>query len=305
MKPIEIAKLVIRILLGIMFITTAILKLITIDAFELYIYSFGILNYVLVSIFARLVIAFEFLVGVFLIAKIWYKYTWWGTMLMMIGFTFFLIYVSIFRNDANCHCFGELIELDPLNSIIKNLITIMLLLFIRKENDYQFRFKKWFIGLTMAVALIIPFAVFPMDGVYNKFKSPKNEFNIEAFEALQQDSTLTEIQWDDGNYFVAFYISGCKYCKLSIKKISSMVERNNLDYNKIIILITGNEYNIDLFKEESGTEDYRYYFTHPKMLLDVVYGKFPTFFYLKDGEVQKAVDFRGIEEGELVDFLQE
>ena len=39
----------------------------------------------------------------------------------MIGFTLFLIYTAIYRNDANCHCFGSFIEINPVESIIKNI----------------------------------------------------------------------------------------------------------------------------------------------------------------------------------------
>lgn len=304
MKPIEIAKLFIRILLGVLFITTAIMKLISIDGFELYIYSFGIFNYVLVSLLARMLIAFELFVGFFLIARIWYKPIWWLTMLMMIGFTLFLCYVSLFRNDANCHCFGEIIQLNPINSIVKNLITIILLLLVRNEKEYQFSFRKWLIGLVLAAVIIVPFIVFPMDSLYNKIKSPDKEFNMNAFEILQQDSMLTDLHFDDDDYFVAFFISGCQYCKLSIQKIASIVEKNQLDHHKIVIMIAGNPDGIDQFKKASGTEHYHYYLSPPRKLLDVVYGKFPTFFYMKEGKVVKAVDFRGVDEKEMVDFLK-
>ncbi|MDL2308796.1 DoxX family membrane protein, partial [Bacteroidales bacterium OttesenSCG-928-C03] len=247
-KTIHIIKLILRLLLGGMFITTAILKLLSIDQFELYIYSFGIFNYLWCTFFARCIIAFEFLLGFCLIIKFYYKYTWWATMATLIGFTLFLVYVAIFRNDSNCHCFGDFVELNPINSIIKNLITIILLLFIRKEPDYKFRFKNLIVGLYFAATVTVCFILFPMDAIYNQIKSPIKEVNLEVFEKIQTDSTFTA-DFDDGKYIVPVFIPTCKYCKLSMKKLNSIVESREIDKSRINIFIIGDNQYIEKFKE--------------------------------------------------------
>ena len=118
---------ILRIGIGGMFVIAAILKLMSIDEFEIYIYSFNVLSFLLTSFVSRIIIAGEFILGLFLILKINYKFTWNATMIVLILFTLFLIYVAIFRNDTNCHCFGELVELSPVESIIKNVIAMILL----------------------------------------------------------------------------------------------------------------------------------------------------------------------------------
>ena len=118
---------ILRIGIGGMFVIAAILKLMSIDEFEIYIYSFNVLNFLLTSFVSRIIIAGEFILGLFLILKINYKFTWNATMTVLILFTLFLIYVAIFRNDTNCHCFGQLVELSPVESIIKNVIAMILL----------------------------------------------------------------------------------------------------------------------------------------------------------------------------------
>ena len=131
-KTITILKTIIRIGIGVFFIASAILKLLSLDHFELYIYSFNIFSFMLSSFAARAIIAAEILVGILLIAKVRYKAAWWLTMLMLIGFSFLLIYVILFRDDSNCHCMGDLVEIKPSLSLIKNLVAIALMLFIRK-----------------------------------------------------------------------------------------------------------------------------------------------------------------------------
>ena len=305
MKAKEIVLLILRLLIGGMFIATAIMKLLSIDEFEAYIYSFDIFNFLLSIVVARLVIMAEMLLGICLMAKLLYKYAWWLTMLMLIGFTFLLIYVAIFRNDTNCHCFGDIVQVDPAHSIIKNVVTMILMLFIRKEEDYQFKWKKWAIIAAFVVSFVVPFCVFPMDVIYSKFVSPVEEVNVDAFEKVQMDSTMTSFDIHDGNYVVAVYASGCRYCKMSAKRISLMMEQNEIDPSKFQILIWGDSIHIQQFREETNCERFPWYSISPYDAINMVYGKFPTFILTRDGQVETGFEYRGLDEKMLVNFLAE
>ena len=300
-----VVKFILRILIGAFFITTAILKLLSLDSFEIYIYSFNIFSFNLCAIIARLVIAAELLVGAFLIAKILYKPTWWLTLLMLVGFTFFLVYVAIFRQDSNCHCMGDLVELNPAYSIIKNLITIVLLFFIRKEEDYQFKGKK-VLGIVLAVlALGVPFILFPTDATYNLFKKSDNNVNEKSFEQFMQDSVAQSLNIQEGNYVLGYLASGCKYCKLSAKKINTMVENNQLDTNKVVFIIWGGDESIQKFKEETDATHFRYAKISPIEAIQLVSGQFPTYVLVKDGKPVEDMDIRGLNDNKIRSFLIE
>ena len=300
-----VVKFILRILIGAFFITTAILKLLSLDSFEIYIYSFNIFSFNLCAIIARLVIAAELLVGAFLIAKILYKPTWCLTLLMLVGFTFFLVYVAIFRQDSNCHCMGDLVELNPAYSIIKNLITIVLLFFIRKEEDYQFKGKKA-VGIVLAVlALGVPFILFPTDATYNLFKKSDNNVNEKSFEQFMQDSVAQSLNIQEGNYVLGYLASGCKYCKLSAKKINTMVENNQLDTNKVVFIIWGGDESIQKFKEETDATHFRYAKISPIEAIQLVSGQFPTYVLVKDGKPVEAMDIRGLNDNKIRSFLIE
>jgi len=300
-----VVKFILRILIGAFFITTAILKLLSLDSFEIYIYSFNIFSFNLCAIIARLVIAAELLVGAFLIAKILYKLTWWLTLLMLVGFTFLLVYVAIFRQDSNCHCMGDLVELNPAYSIIKNLITIVLLFFIRKEEDYQFKGKKA-VGIVLAVlALGVPFILFPTDATYNLFKKSDNNVNEKSFEQFMQDSVAQSLNIQEGNYVLGYLASGCKYCKLSAKKINTMVENNQLDTNKVVFIIWGGDESIQKFKEETDATHFRYAKISPVEAIQLVSGQFPTYVLVKDGKPVEAMDIRGLNDNKIRSFLTE
>lgn len=304
-KTATIIKTIIRILIGLMFIVSAVLKIFSLDTFEIYIYSLDFFGFVFSGFVARCVIAAELLLGSFLIAKILYKPTWWLTMAMMVVFTLFLVYVALFRNDANCHCMGELVELNPAWSIVKNLVLILLLLLIRKEDNWHFR-GTVALGISLLVASVaVPFALFPMDSFYQIFSREEQKVDMAKFSQFMQDSTAQALQLDRGDYVIGYLASGCKYCKISAQKIHTIFQNNQLDSTKLVFMIWGSEKSVQSFQEETETQGYRYEFINPVEALNIVFGQFPTYVYVHNGQVERVANLRGLEERYTVDFLSQ
>ena len=303
----NIWKMVIRIGIGLFFIVSAVLKLLSLDSFELYIYSFNLVNFVWSGLLARAIIACEILVGILLIIKVLYKEAWWLTMLMLIGFSLLLVYVMLFRNDSNCHCMGDLVEIKPWMSLVKNLVAIALLLLVRKEDDYQFGSlgrKLALVGAFVA-ALVPPFALFPMDGVYNLFaKSGNLDYSETDFNALMADSTMQDVNLEKGNYVVGVISSGCEFCKISCLKMSEMVENNGLDTSRILYFVWGDSAAVKPFQEETKTESFRFVRVNPVAAIRVVNGQFPTYLFIRDGVVEATADLRHLTEKKLCDHLK-
>lgn len=303
----NIWKMVIRIGIGLFFIASAVLKLLSLDSFELYIYSFNLVNFVWSGLLARAIIACEILVGILLIIKVRYKEAWWLTMLMLIGFSLLLVYVMLFRNDSNCHCMGDLVEIKPWMSLVKNLVAIALLLLVRKEDDYRFGSlgrKLALVGAFVA-ALVPPFALFPMDGVYNLFaKTGDLDYSETDFNALMADSTMQDVNLDKGNYVVGVISSGCEFCRISCLKMSEMVENNDLDTNRILYFVWGDSAAVKPFQEETKTGSFRFVRVNPVTAIRVVNGQFPTYLFIRDGVVEATADLRQLTEKKLCDHLQ-
>lgn len=296
----NISRLTIRLLLGVLFIGTAVLKLLSIDNFEVYIYSFGLFSYTWTTFFSRLLIFIELMVGISLIMKIYFKQIWWLTMLMMVGFTLFLVYAAIFRNDSNCHCFGDLIELNPTQSIFKNIFTIALLLFIRKERSYDYKplLKKWLVAITLLLSLAIPFILVPMDVIYNKIYSEKDNVNTVAFYESLGDSTFVDLQ--QGRYLINYVFAGCKYCRIGAEKVTMMMGRHGISHDKLKFIIGGSDEAIAKFVEATGTSDYQHWKIPAPEFMAITYGKFPLFVFIEDGKVVKAGDFRILDDNMIL-----
>lgn len=294
-------------MLGVIFILSAAFKVISIDEFEIYIHSFGIFNFVVGTFLARVLISFEFLLGVGLILKLHYKKVWWFLLLIMVAFTLFLGYVALFRNgDENCHCFGTIVEVKPLASIFKNITIILLLFLVKNEEESMCRFRKWLIITSVLISMIVPFVCFPMDTIYNKIVSPIQDFNQTAFDQLLQDSSMQNVVIEKEPRLFAFYVAGCKYCRLSMKKIDSFFEKNHIDKSKLVVVIVGLDNHVTQFKAETGSSEYSFYVFHNEqvpIIMKTTFGSFPTFAFVKDGKASKVMDYRGLDETEIVQFL--
>lgn len=298
---------IIRIGIGSVFIMAAILKLIAIDEFEIYVYSFNVLNFLATSIFARLLVAGEFMLGLFMIFKMHWRFTWNTMMVVQILFTAFLTYTAIFRNDANCHCFGDLVELSPLESIAKNIVIIVLLFLLAKDRQPAFRHRSWHTSLIVGGTLLIVFVVTPPDVVYKMIYSTEKEIStVDLYDSFDdvvgfnsQQPTADSLRTVAGGKLIVIVSSGCKYCQLGIKKLSMVMKKKGQDTDKINIFIWGSDEGIFDFIKETGTEDYSYWRINPKQAIDITYGRFPIFIWMEDGEVVDVGDFRDIDEKQL------
>lgn len=301
----------IRIGIGSMFVIAAILKLLSIDEFEIYIYSFNIFNFFITTILSRLLIACEFVLGLFLIFKMYYKFTWKAILAIQIVFSLFLIYVIIFRNDDNCHCFGDFVELSPLHSIIKNLMIIGALFLIKSQINIKSenRIITQTAKFIPAISLMIVFIISPTDSIYKMIYSTEKEISTidlqESFEEVvninfENDTltldTISSFKIKEGNHMIAIVSSGCKYCKLGIKKMAMIMERKGNDSENVDIFIWGSPEGILDFREETSTESYSYWHIMPNKAIDIAYGRFPIFIWLDKKEIVNVGDFRDIDD---------
>ena len=314
MLKINILKEILRYGIGSMFIIAAILKLMSIDEFEIYVYSFDVFNFLLTTLFSRLLITGELVIGLLLIFKMCYKFTWRATLSVQILFTLFLVYVLVFRKDDNCHCFGELVELSPMESIVKNVVVIGGLFLIKTTRLQDHKTTSKFVGLRkvlLITSVIIPFVVTPMDSVYKMIYSSEKEIStVDLYESFDKvvamDFIENDIVFDStyvfepkGDKVVAIVSSGCKYCRLGVKKLSLMMKNNGVTPDDVNIFIWGSREGILNFREETMTEGFYYWHIMPHEAVDVTFGRFPTFIILKEKEIVNISDFRDIDESFL------
>jgi len=281
-------------LVGVVFCVSAVLKSLSIESFEIYIFSFQLFGLNFSYLVARIVICAELILGLALLTNIYKKETYIVSLLFLLFFTLFLLYVYFFRgSEENCHCFGDIIELKPLPSIFKNLLFIALLLVSKNASPFLFKREK-IIGILLSVVVFsVVFIVSPPD---NWFSSEGAELNKTALNDAFAKGILDENDFLDGDKIISFYGVGCRYCKLADKKIEQILRRHpdlNMD---VIGVFWGTEENYKEFIENSGVNYSKTYLIDPITFLKITNGTMPVILVIRDGVITNKLKYRDIKE---------
>ena len=151
MRPINILATVLKIIVGGVFLFSAVSKFVTIDAFEMYVYSFGLFPMGLCFYLSRLLIGAELILGVALISHRNHRFTLVTSLLFLLFFVGFLVYAQLIGRTDSCHCFGDLLPFNPVQSILKNAILIIILLFVYKYANHEWHPRWWLLTIIYVV----------------------------------------------------------------------------------------------------------------------------------------------------------
>lgn len=129
---------IIRIILGLLFILSSVSKLYVFNDFVFYINEFLLWNSFWSLIIASIVIAVELSIGILLLFEFYLKYSLMLSMIILLFFSIFLIYLWFYLPDTECFCFGKLNIFNNLGlAITKNVILILLTGFMLVRNKYE------------------------------------------------------------------------------------------------------------------------------------------------------------------------
>ena len=151
MRPILSASAtVLKMLLGMLFLFSASAKLVSVENFEIYIYTFRFFSLGASFVLARAVIVGELLLGAWLLSNKFHRQACLTNFVVLILFSLFLVYVMLLGRTDDCHCFGEVAGFTPAQSLLKNAVLILLLLFVWRYADGGWR-PRWWLAAPLAL----------------------------------------------------------------------------------------------------------------------------------------------------------
>jgi uncharacterized membrane protein YphA (DoxX/SURF4 family) len=131
---------IVRIIVAVLFIVSAFSKMYNPDTgnlatwqFEKQLVDLGLCDWCQSPFFARAIIGLEYAIGFGLLISHWIKrLTIPATVLLLVAF---IIHLVITGNqygftNGNCGCFGQLIPMTPIEAIVKNILTIAMLVYL-------------------------------------------------------------------------------------------------------------------------------------------------------------------------------
>ncbi|MDR2084702.1 MAG: DoxX family protein [Bacteroidales bacterium] len=300
--------IVLRIIVGLTFIASAVLKYISIDVFDLYVYEHNLFSISITETLTRLLIAAEFTLGIMLILGIYFRFAYYTSLIFLTAFTIYLFLLPyLFDVDiSNCHCFGEAIIFTRNQSIIKNIFLIIALIFI---TPHFFKRRKWetwaFITISIA-SLVVVFVINAPNYLYTLVHKTKIKVNTELYkEALQNYGT--EKEFTNGKQIICMYSTQCQYCRKSAIKLHLILRNNNLpEENVKAIFWTGTtDGTINNFFKEQNIPSVEYTAFRVDTFLNVTNGKMPLILFSDNGDIIKVADYISMKEKDVVDFLSD
>lgn len=276
---------VLRILVSAVFIVSALAKLFAIDHFELYVYSFGFFSLSLSYLLARLCIAAELLLALFTLAGWFPRAMRLVAVLMLLSFSLFLCYSALIGRNESCQCFGQLVDLNPVQSLVKNAILLLLVLLYYRLSPPVGRPRLVVLPVMLALILLaLPFVVSVPDNW--AFGPSKEHYGEEALDqALLPDAPLAKMGVGRNRSLVAFVTPRCPYCKLARQKVTSILSRHHLLPQSVFFVQP----------EDIGVETF----------LDITHGARPLLMLLDSNTVVATYHLRNIDEDEIAHFLNQ
>lgn len=293
-----------RLILGLVFCVSAILKLCSVEEFELYIFSLSVAGFGISSVAARILIVLELLTGLCLLARIYYREAVLSCALMLGGLTVFLLWRMSAGDNGNCHCFGEAVDLNPAESIAKNIILGVMLALCRDcrvpSGRCCLRYRWLCISFLLAVAAVN--IVLPPDILLSLGRNPDDVVSEKLEERLGEEAL------SEGARVICFFSTGCEFCQKAMKKLSGIFSRNGLDYScmHVFFMDTGDMEGkaAEFFATNAEGKIASYTILSPLDFIPVTNGAMPVIVLVKDGKAVKEYDYITLDESGIADFIR-
>uniref|UniRef100_UPI00404B1DD4 BT_3928 family protein n=1 Tax=Flavobacterium sp. TaxID=239 RepID=UPI00404B1DD4 len=151
---------IVRILVGVLFIISGIIKLNDPIGFSYKLeeyFNANVLNIEFLIPFALaiacFVVIFEVVLGVMLLIGFKTKFTIWSLLAMIVFFTFLTFYSAYFNKVTDCGCFGDALKLTPWETFSKDIVLLFFILILYFNQKYiEPIFNKTGLNLTVFAA---------------------------------------------------------------------------------------------------------------------------------------------------------
>ena len=277
MKP-KLA-LLLRFILGGVFLFSAYTKFISPGLTEIILVDHGIVSArEAAAIIVRLLIGFEFALGVLLILPYSLKtIVIPSAILFLIVFTGYLAYTGfILKDTQNCGCFGEMIKMSPFESIIKNIVLITVLVLLFKFTNEK---KKYFVApavVILSVASVLAFL---------PIRSQK-EFKFANYTNFEGEG---RVDLSTGEKLLVILNLECDHCQTLAKELSEIKNQPNKLPRLYALLFKEGSVTVDSFKTMTKF-NFPYHMIDMNEFLNLIGQSPPRIYWLKNGKVKEIWD---------------
>jgi uncharacterized membrane protein YphA (DoxX/SURF4 family)/thioredoxin-related protein len=298
---------ILRIIVGLVFVTSAILKYISIDIFDLYVFEHNLFSVSVTETITRLLITAELVLGVMLIFNILVRLAYYAALIFLAGFTVYLFCLPYFFDVdiTNCHCFGEAIVFNRIESISKNLVLLLCFVFISPKFYIHKKWKTWVLIIFSVIALAVFMVISAPNYLYTIVHQEKVQIDLPLYESALTHSGK-EIAFTDGKQVICLYSSGCQFCRKAALKLHLILKRHQLIEDNVKAVFWGGTPDsiIHNFFCEQKIPVPEYTTFRVDTFLNITGGSMPVILFSDHGNIVQRANYISLSEKEVVDFLK-
>jgi uncharacterized membrane protein YphA (DoxX/SURF4 family) len=273
-------QLILRIILGAVFIFSAVSKLLGVGLFEIAIVDQGLATTREQAAYpARLVIAFELFLGAGLFLPFYLKRIILPLAIMTLAaFTLLQGYqMTVGEQAKDCGCFGALIPMSSAESLAKNIVLVGLSLWLFKITREEKR-QALLPSLLAAASLAVVFVLAPVRRNYD-----------DTFSKYTQFEKAGRVDLTSGDKLVAVFNAECDHCQETARELGELATKS-ADFPPIYVLMfSENEAAISAFAEKTHT-NYPYHLISADEFFNLIGASPPRIYWLQDGKVNARWD---------------
>jgi hypothetical protein len=294
---------------GAVFIISALTKLFPVEPLEFKFVETGFIPWDVAPFLARLLIGFEFFLGLLLLVNLYLKnFTYRLTMLVLVVFSIFLIIQLFSGNNENCGCFGEFIKMTPSQALIKNIIMLIIIFFCSTYwNGWNFtklndKLIKLFLVITTAS---IPFIINTIELNYSQayLNRPADFFEL-PLDTLYQNAQIGNPSktLSKGKHVFAFLSLTCPHCKIAAKKIGLINKRNSKIH--FYMIMNGKTADLQPFLKNSKTENIDHALLSGKSFIYMAGIQVPILFLVNNGVVEHFLSYQELDQSQIEKWIE-
>ena len=275
----ELISKLLQIILSVVFLFSAISKLIAPGLFEITIIEQGIItSREIASYIARFLIIFELFIGLALLQPYYLKKVVLPlSLLTLLGFTFLLLFSIVAGDTNNCGCFGEVLKMSPLQAIMKNVVLIIIGIFVYKSAKQN--------SSMLFVPLLL--LIFSVGTVF--IAAPIKSYEDLVFSKYTNFSNEERVDLTDGEKLVAIFFIDCDHCIKTAKEIVEF-ETKNSKLKNLYILFAGEETDTVQYFLDKTKIDHPYQRVSIDDFFDLIGNTPPRIYWLNNGKIKEFWD---------------
>lgn len=278
---------IILLALSAVFFYSAYSKIYSDNAFDNFQWSFldlGIDSVLISGIIARLMIGFEFLLGLFLLFHIFLRrFTYPAIIAVLSLFIVYLLIVIVKQgNVGNCGCFGDKLAMKPLTAIWKNVAMIaatLLLMLIYPVKPYKY--QEYLSLIVAAIAFTTPFL---LNNIYTGTEPEPYSKPIDL-SLLYKYSPAPSVELRTGKHIIAFMSLTCPHCKKAAYLLQ-IIHHEHPDFPIFMVLDGSDHFRKQFFDETHSEQVPHLFYQHTKEFSELAGPGVPSIYWVNNGVIE-------------------